>query len=87
MATGIISGIIALLGIASTLLAYFLNPQRRKDNLRKQLVDAYQALEVLERKCDEALQKNDSDALTICTDNIIRLRKVKTDLLQQLSKS
>jgi hypothetical protein len=76
----------AIAGIISTLLAYFLNPQRHKDNLRRQLIDTYQQLEVWERKRDEALQKNDSDGLTIATDTILRLRKVKADLLQQLTK-
>jgi hypothetical protein len=74
----------AIAGIISTLLAYFLNPQRRKDSLRRQLVDTYQQLEVWERKRDEALQANNSDALTLVTQKIIDLRKQKQILLDQL---
>ena len=74
----------AIAGIISTLLAYFLNPQRHKDNLRRQLIDTYQQLEVWERKRDEALQKNDSDTLTLVTQKIIDLRKQKQILLDQL---
>jgi hypothetical protein len=77
----------AVAGIVSTLLAYFLAPQRRKDKIRQQLVDVYQQLDKFMGEADEAMQNHNNDMLTIATDNIIRLRKVKADLLQQLSKS
>jgi len=77
----------AIAGIISTLLAWCLSPQRKKDNLCKQLVGIYKQLEDLERKRDEALHKNDNDTLTIVTADIIRLRDTKADLLQQLGQN
>jgi type II secretory pathway pseudopilin PulG len=77
----------AVLGILSTLLAYFLAPQRKKDKLRQQLVDVYKDLEALERKRDEALQSNDTAMLTIITNNIIKLRNCKANIFQQLGQS
>jgi hypothetical protein len=77
LATGIV-------GIISTLLAWFFAPQRKKDKLRQQLVDIYKDLEIQERKRDEALQSGDSNMLTIVTNNIIKLRNAKACILQQL---
>ena len=78
---------VTIAGIVSTLIAYAVNPQRRKDELRRQLVHAYQQIEIEERKRDEALQKNDADALTIVTANIIKLRQIKADIFQQLGQN
>lgn len=75
---------VTITGIISTLLAYFTNPQRQKDRIRTQLVDVYQQLESIERQRDEALQKNDSNMLTVVTQQIIDLRKQKQILLDQL---
>ena len=79
--------IASALGIISTLIAYFLNPQRHKDKLRSQLVDVYVDLENKERIRDEALLKNDGDTLTVVTANIIKLRQDKASLLQQLRQN
>ena len=76
--------ITAGIGLLTTLIAYLVNPQRRKDKVRSQLIRVYQQLDGLERKRDEALHKQDNDALTNIVGDIIRLRKVKADLLQQL---
>ena len=82
-----VSVVTAALGIISTLIAYFLNPQRRKDKLRSQLIDVFIRLEKLGRDRDEALQKNDSDTLTVVNATIIKLCQDKADLLQQLRQN
>lgn len=80
------NAVIAFLGIVSTLMAYLLNPQRRKDDYRKKLINIYQQAEALERGRDEALRKNDIDKLSIITNDIIRLRKDKANILQLLGE-
>jgi len=80
------NAIIAFLGIVSTLIAYLLNPQKRKDDYRQRVIKIYRQLENLERERDEALRKNDIDKLSIVTNDIIRLRKDKTNILQLLGE-
>ena len=60
MATAIISGIVALLGIVSTLIAYNLNP---KKVLATKLAEIDKQIKEWGVKRDEALQKNDRDNL------------------------
>jgi hypothetical protein len=73
--------IASVLGIISTLAAWFLNPKRATyaelDSIYKELENAYSQRDV-------ALAKNDSDTLTIITANIIQLSTRKTVLLQRL---
>jgi len=78
-----LAAITAALGIAATLLAWFLNPKRQ---LYAELDKIYKELEALYVRRDKALQTGDSDELTIVTSLIISLSARKTVLLQRLGK-
>ena len=80
MATGIISAIVALLGIASTLIAWNLNPKRR---LYTELDSIFKQLDKLYKERDDALTNSDNDKLTIVNADIIKLCQRKAYLLQQ----
>ncbi len=70
---------IGVIGIISTLLAWFLNPKRR---IQAELDAISKKLEVLYVQRDEALQKNDSDSLTAITSQLVKLYARKAVLLQ-----
>ena len=76
-----ITAIVSLLGIASTLCAWFFNPKRI---LYAELDSIYKQLEELYVKRDKALTANDSDALTVVTADIVKLSQRKASLFQRL---
>ncbi len=76
-----ITAITAALGIAATLLAWFLNPKRV---LYSQLDSIFKQLETLYVKRDDALAKNDIDTITVITADIVKLCETKNRLLQRL---
>jgi len=80
MVTGIISAIVALLGIASTLIAWNLNPKRR---LYAELDSIFKQLDKLYKERDDALTNHDNDKLTIVNADIIKLCQRKAYILQQ----
>lgn len=73
--------ITGIIGLASTLCAWYLNPKRQLyatiDSIYKQLEDLYV-------KRDKALSENDSIALTLVNANILRLCQTKNNILQRL---
>ena len=71
--------ITAGIGLATTILAWFLNPGRRKT---EELNRIFEALDDLYRRRDIALEKNDNDTLAVILDRIIELRNRKARLLQ-----
>lgn len=73
------AAIAAGIGLITTILAYFINPGRRKT---EELNKIFKELDQLYIKRDIALEKNDSDTLTIVTDRILVLRFRKDSLLQ-----
>lgn len=79
MATAIISGIVALLGIVSTLIAYNLNP---KKVLATKLAEIDKQIKEWGVKRDEALLKGDVDNLTIANYSITQLLQTRSNLLQ-----
>ncbi len=76
----ITSAIVGIIGIISTLLAWFLNPKRV---LYAELDSIYKKLEVLYVQRDKALVENDSNTLTIVTSDIIRLSNRKNTIIQR----
>lgn len=81
MSATIISGIVALVGIISTIVAWKYNP---KGAVNRELDKIYKELEELYAKRDKALQDHDNDSLTVITSDIMRLCARKTVLLQRL---
>jgi hypothetical protein len=81
MFTTILTGVVGLIGIVGTILAWNLNPKRR---IYAELDSIYQELEKCYDKRDKALVAGDSDTLTIVTADIIWLCKRKAVLLQRL---
>jgi hypothetical protein len=73
--------ITGMVGIASTILAWFLNPRRK---LYAELDSIYKTLEVCYEKRDKALQNGDNDTLTIVFADIVKLCQRKAVLLQRL---
>ena len=80
MVTGIISAIVALLGIASTLIAWNLNPKRR---LYAELDSIFKQLDKLYKERDDALTNHDNDKLTIVNADIIKLCQRKAYIFQR----
>jgi hypothetical protein len=76
-----LAAITGIIGIISTLLAWFLNPRRR---LYAELDQIYKELEGWYVKRDKALIAHDDDTLTICNAAIIGLSSRKGILLQRL---
>ena len=76
----VLSIIISVLGILSTVLAWYLNPRRR---LYAEIDSIYRELESLYHERDEALAANDSDGLSLITDSIVKLCERKTILFQR----
>lgn len=72
---------VSVLGIASTLTAYFFNPKRK---IYLELDNIYKSLDKLYGDRDKALAANDSEALTIADNNIITLSSRKQVLLKRL---
>ena len=72
--------IISVLGIISTLLAWFLNPRRR---LYAELDAIYKKLEELYAARDKALISNDSVILTLVNADITKLLTRKAILFQR----
>lgn len=72
--------ITGVLGIAGTLIAWFLNPKRL---LYAELDSIYRELEDLYAKRDNALATNNTDELSSITSDIIRLSVHKNTLLQR----
>jgi len=73
------TAIAAIAGLVTTLAAYFLNPGRRKTI---ELNAIFKELDELYRRRDVALEKNDTDTLSIVTARIIFLRDRKNNLLK-----
>lgn len=73
------TAIAAIAGLVTTLVAYFINPGRRKT---EKLNRIFKVLEDLYRRRDVALEKNDTDTLAVILDRIIELRREKDSLLQ-----
>lgn len=73
------TAIAAIAGLATTLLAYFLNPGRKK---AKELDRIFRELDQLYTKRDIALEKNDTNTLSSVTARIIFLRDRKDSLLR-----
>lgn len=68
----------AIAGLATTILAYFINPGRRRTEELKKI---FRELDQLYVKRDVALEKNDSDTLTFVLMRINVLRFKLKDLL------
>lgn len=73
------AAIAAGVGLLTTILAWWINPGRRKT---EELNRIFEALDDLYRRRDIALEKNDTDTLTVILDRIIELRNRKARLLQ-----
>lgn len=73
--------IAGVLGIAGTLIAYFLNP---KQAIYRELDAIYHQLEGLYVKRDQALENNDTNTLTLVTASIVQLSARKNTLFQRL---
>jgi hypothetical protein len=73
-----------VLGIASTLLAYYFNPKRK---IYVELDQLLIEKENWERKRDEALVKNDRNVLTVATAYLLRIKKRQAELLQRLGNN
>ena len=75
------TAIAALVGLVTTLTAWFINPGRRRteelNKIFKELDDLYVAR-------DNALTNNDQDSLTIVTSKILKLKARKTVLVSQI---
>jgi peptide subunit release factor 1 (eRF1) len=72
-----------IVGLATTILAWYLNPRRQ---LYDEIDRTYRELEENYVKRDKALADNDSDALTAATAAIVRLCQIKNCLLQRLGQ-
>jgi len=72
---------ISLLGIIGTIISYQLNP---KNQAKKKLVIVLKDIQSWEIRRDNALSKNDNNALTVAVTTLNGLQKSKSDLLQQL---
>jgi hypothetical protein len=72
--------IVGVIGIISTLLAWFLNPKRA---MYAELDSIQKNLEQLYVKRDEALAKNDVNAITDISALIVGLRNRKNEILQR----
>lgn len=72
------TAIAAVIGLITTLVAYFINPERRRT---EDLNRIFSALDDLYRRRDVALEKNDTDTLAVILDRIIELRRRKDRLL------
>lgn len=73
------TAIAAIIGLTTTLFAYFINPSRKKT---EELNNIFKELEILYVKRDVALEKNDFDTLSYVTARIIVLRGKKDSLLK-----
>lgn len=72
------TAIAAGIGLLTTILAWWINPGRRKT---EELNRIFEALDDLYRRRDIALEKNDTDTLAVILDRIIELRNRKARLL------
>jgi hypothetical protein len=72
--------VLAGLGIAGTLIAWFFNPSRRRMN---ELFDIEKGLKELGQKRDKALNEKDNDTLTIVTADIAGLLSRRNKILQR----
>lgn len=73
--------ITAVVGLASTIVAWVLNPKRK---LYADLDFVYKELDRLYDARDKALAANDTGVLTVVTDLLIRVHNRKALLLQRL---
>lgn len=71
--------IAGIIGLITTILAWFLNPSRKRE---EELNNIYDELDLLYTERDKALEKNDSDSLTVVTARINVLRARKNSLFQ-----
>lgn len=71
--------IAGIIGLITTILAWFLNPSRKRE---EELNNIYDELDLLYTERDKALKKNDSDSLTVVTARINVLRARKNSLFQ-----
>lgn len=72
------TAIAAITGLVTTLIAYFLNPGRRKT---EELNKIFKELDTLYERRDRALETNNTNDLTYITARIIFLRSRKDNLL------
>jgi hypothetical protein len=73
------TAIATIAGLVSTLLAWFLNPARKR---QKDIKEQFELLEKLYQERDEALEKNNSDKLSTALFHINVVRgKIKNLLL------
>lgn len=72
------TAIAAGIGLITTLVAYFINPERRKT---EELNKIFKELDDLYVVRDIALEKNDQDSLTIAMSKILKLKSRKTALM------
>ena len=72
------AAIAGVVGLITTLVAYFINPGRKRI---EELNKIFKELDSLYEKRDRALEKNDSDTLSSVTARIIFLRSRKDSLL------
>ena len=72
------TAIAAIAGLATTLIAYFINPGRRKT---QELNKIFKELDSLYYRRDIALTNNDQESLAVIVDNIIRLKRRKEILM------
>lgn len=75
------TAIVAILGIASTLISWFFNP---KQAIYRELDSIYKQLEALYVRRDKALETNNSPELTVVTASIVQLSTRKSSLFQRL---
>ncbi len=73
--------ITAILGIISTIAAWYFQPKRK---LYSELDQLYNKLEKLYERRDKALMANDSNELTVCVKEISVLKIKKAMILKQL---
>ena len=79
--------ITACIGLASAvigLIMWFLHRQDLKNKMQRELEGIPAEYTIWKERRDEALQKNDSDGLTVASANLERLRARKAYLLQRL---
>lgn len=84
MFSTILTIVVGLIGIIGTVVAYKFNP---KNKVYDELDGIYVKLDKLYIERDTALQKNDSNALTIAVSSIKQLSDRKAVLLQRLGKN
>ncbi len=76
--------LVGIIGIISTWMAWKFNPKRL---MYEELDRIFSTWEKLNVQRDEALEKNDTDTLTIVVSELNKLRERKTEILQRLGSN